>query len=184
MGALEERGNAILRRLPARARVAEIGVLYGALSKYVLERSDCHMTMVDSWAPAYRQPGHYRETGDIRALQDQAEVDEIRSIAKGIARRFRRRATVLDMKSVDAAKHVVDSSLDLVFIDADHSYEGVKADLAAWAPKVKPGGWIGGHDYGNPDPRYRFGVEQAVDEWAAGERRIDLDDNFTWWVRL
>ena len=40
-----------------------------------------------------------------------------------------------------------DASLDGVFIDADHSYEAVKKDIANWMPKVRKGGILGGHDY-------------------------------------
>jgi predicted alpha/beta hydrolase family esterase len=50
--------------------------------------------------------------------------------------------------------------LDFVFIDADHKYESVKADIAAWLPKVRPGGHIAGHDYHSDWP----GVQKAVDE--------------------
>lgn len=37
-------------------------------------------------------------------------------------------------------------SCDAVFIDADHSEEAVYADVMAWAPKVKRGGILCGHD--------------------------------------
>lgn len=88
--------------------------------------------------------------------------------------------------SIDAAGTIQDRSLDLVFIDADHSYQGVKGDLAAWVPKVRPGGWIGGHDFGNTDPAYDFsGVDRAVQEWAsAWGVVIETDSNFTWFARV
>ena len=50
-------------------------------------------------------------------------------------------------------------SLDFVYIDADHSYSAVLQDINTWIPKIKDGGYIGGHDYG-----LGFGVEKAVDE--------------------
>ncbi len=50
-------------------------------------------------------------------------------------------------------------SLDLVFIDANHSYEGIKADIENFLPKIRHGGHIGGHDYTEAP-----GVLQAVDE--------------------
>ena len=84
-----------------------------------------------------------------------------------------------------AKRHEFGGNFDLVFLDADHSFEGVTADLAAWEIRVKAGGWIGGHDYRNPDPRFRFGVTEAVDAWA--ERRglqLETDLNFTWFARL
>jgi predicted O-methyltransferase YrrM len=53
--------------------------------------------------------------------------------------------------------------IDLLFIDADHSYEAVRADWLNWSPFVKKGGIIAFHDYyvkikgGSP------GVSQWVD---------------------
>lgn len=67
--------------------------------------------------------------------------------------------TAIQEDSTEAAKHFKDGSLDYVFIDADHSYEKVSADIDAWRPKVRPGGMLAGHDYGEP-----CGVKQAVDE--------------------
>lgn len=52
---------------------------------------------------------------------------------------------------------------DLIFIDADHSYDAVKADITAFLPLRKPGGIISGHDYGHPDGAWP-GVRQAVNE--------------------
>lgn len=52
----------------------------------------------------------------------------------------------LVMDSLKAASVFGDHSLDLVFIDADHTYRAVRADLEAWIPKVKSGGIICGHD--------------------------------------
>ena len=50
-------------------------------------------------------------------------------------------------------------SVDMVFIDAEHTYEDVKADLLTWLPKAKK--LICGHDYNDPSWP---GVKQAVDE--------------------
>lgn len=36
--------------------------------------------------------------------------------------------------------------LDFLFIDGDHSYDGVKADFTMYAPLVRKGGWIAFHD--------------------------------------
>jgi predicted O-methyltransferase YrrM len=56
--------------------------------------------------------------------------------------------------------------LDLLFIDGDHSYAGVKADFANYSPLVRPGGLIVLHDivpdygtrHGKPTVNYTGGV--------------------------
>ena len=58
----------------------------------------------------------------------------------------------------EVATEFKDESLDFVFIDADHTYEGCKRDILAWKSKVKPEGLLMGHDAHFP------GVIQAVTE--------------------
>ena len=57
--------------------------------------------------------------------------------------------------------------LDLLHIDAGHSYEECSQDLADWAPKVNPGGAVCVHDYGKARKEVldRPEVQQAVDDW-------------------
>lgn len=49
--------------------------------------------------------------------------------------------------SISASRLFPDASLDWVHLDARHDYDGLKADIEAWLPKVKPGGWLSGDDY-------------------------------------
>ena len=77
---------------------------------------------------------------------------------------YRDRVETMRMTSLDAAKLVKDSSLDFVFIDANHAYEYVKPDIDAWLPKVIEGGTICGDDYRN---KPNYGVIQAVKETFA-----------------
>jgi predicted O-methyltransferase YrrM len=68
--------------------------------------------------------------------------------------------------SVDAAAAVADGSLDWVYVDGDHTYDGVRSDLEAWAPKLEPGGLLMGDDYGSFG-WWEGGVKRAVDEFVA-----------------
>jgi hypothetical protein len=49
--------------------------------------------------------------------------------------------------SITASTFFPDHSIDWVHLDARHDREHVKADIIAWLPKVKTGGWLSGDDY-------------------------------------
>ncbi len=55
--------------------------------------------------------------------------------------------TLIVGDSVKASRLFSDASVDWVHLDARHDYVSVKADIQAWLPKVKPGGWLSGDDY-------------------------------------
>jgi predicted O-methyltransferase YrrM len=64
--------------------------------------------------------------------------------------------------SVDAAKEFVDAYFDWIYLDANHL--NLRADLEAWWPKIKPGGWCAGHDYCYHDDYIM--VKPVVDHWV------------------
>jgi predicted O-methyltransferase YrrM len=53
--------------------------------------------------------------------------------------------------------------LDLVLVDGSHSYEGVKADVAAWVPHLKPEGVLVFHDFDNPLHKVTKAVVETMD---------------------
>lgn len=184
----KRRGDEILSRLPSGpVKGVEVGVHVGQLSAYLLERrNDLTLGMVDNWAPAEAQPEYYRATRDYRAFDD-AEVCATREAeARAVQEQYKDRARIIKADSVEAAHEFLDGSLDFVFIDADHSYEGVRRDIAAWARKVRPGGWLSGHDYYSTWGGADFsGVDRAVDEWAAEFGRLVVTgDNDTWFAQI
>jgi len=71
----------------------------------------------------------------------------------------------------------VNQSVDLVFVDADHSEAGASADLALWAPRVRPGGVVAGHDYS----RKFMGVVQAAHAALPPNRTFHLGPDMVYW---
>lgn len=65
---------------------------------------------------------------------------------------------IIKGESGKASRKYKKESLDFVFIDGCHLYEAVKRDIKIWINKVRVGGYIGGHDYDNPN------VRRAVNE--------------------
>jgi len=118
---------------------AEIGVYKGEYSKAILETYLGHLYLVDPWETL--DPIEY---DDLINLEDRT-VNLSQCILN--LKNYENRYTIHQNKSFSAATLFEDSSLDFVYIDANHKYDFVKADLNAWYPKVRTGGIIAGHDY-------------------------------------
>jgi len=79
-----------------------------------------------------------------------------------------RNFTLLQGFSEHMADKLEDSSLDFVYIDADHSYDMVMLDVIKWGRKLKKGGIMSGHDYyyDNDTSGRRAKVTQAVNDYT------------------
>ena len=87
-------------------------------------------------------------------------------------RHLRRRRLLRYVDLVQGDSSTVIRSLpgrfDVVFLDGDHSYEGVAADLDALAERVVRGGVVLFHDfYHDKNETGEYGVRRAVEERAA-----------------
>ena len=159
---------------------AELGVWKGKMSYFLLsELPNLNLHMVDRWAPP-EEGDSYHTSGSQMALCNTKDFDRVYAEAMAKVFPFKDRAIVYEMTTVGAALNVDNGMFDFVFIDADHSYEGVRNDIAAWKDKVKPGGWLCGHDWKNIK---KGNVEKAVREFFKPEQ-IEVDANSTWFVRM
>jgi predicted O-methyltransferase YrrM len=68
-------------------------------------------------------------------------------------------------ETVNLVKGLIQHGLDLLFIDGDHSYKGVKEDFSRYSLLVKKGGWIAFHDI-IPDYQIRYGIH--LGGWTGG----------------
>lgn len=98
---------------------------------------------------------------------------------EAIAEQYDDRARLVRMTTHEASKEFPDEWLDFVFIDADHSEDAVLDDIRCWKPKVKPGGWLGGHDYND---KFR-GVVRAVDQ-SFGKKKVLHYKGSIWGVKV
>jgi hypothetical protein len=76
---------------------------------------------------------------------NQQEVDDYNEEAKTRLEPYNYR--FITKPSLDAVRDFEDESLDFVYIDGNHEFDYVTADMTLWSEKVKPGGIISGHDY-------------------------------------
>lgn len=165
MGSLEER--AFLFRLasdlPENARVIEIGSWLGVSTCYLsypLKGEDAKTYAVDNFqglSSAGSETEHYRnELKRLRDTSTRAGFD--RNIGRlGLDKRV----TVVEADSEAALEKIPcqEGSVDLLFIDGDHSFEGCLRDIGNWTRFVKEGGICLFHDFGS-----NIGVSQAIFE--------------------
>ena len=117
-------------------KIAEIGVEQGEYSEVLAKANpDAQLFLIDAWK-AYKG---YRDHVSQSKLDGFLEAVKARMKPYG--------ANIIRAYSVDAAKEFENESLDAAYIDANHCFEQVVADLAAWVPKVREGGIVSGHDY-------------------------------------
>ena len=157
--------------------IVEVGVAYGKGLTYLGERAHYSVRLigVDVWTEL-QGFDNLPEEVLARLRKYQSPIDACRGeMGEYAARVMLRQGT-----SVEQAKHVPNAWVDFCFIDDDHSYEGVKASIEAWRPKIKPGGCLAGHDYNDHYP----GVARAVGELLplAEVRRNDPDEWGNVWV--
>ncbi len=155
----EDLYNYVIDKLSDNAHVVEVGAYKGRSTAYLAtlifnSGKKIKFDVVDTWdgtdgttRPAWSDYQHNH--GDIfnQFKNNLAPVIDIINPIK--------------MLSFDACSNYEDKSLDFVFIDANHSYEGVKKDILGYLPKMKSGSIFAGHDY---NPISWPGVVQAVHE--------------------
>ncbi len=153
-------------------RLCEVGVREGDHLKTWAAANPTTLIGVDLWANT-----GVLSKNDKMQSQERFDVMYEALFTWGItlaARRSSEGLSFIDLQllrgdSAKMAEAVADASLDFVYLDADHTYSAVSADIAAWWPKVRVGGTLAGHDYVKrtlPNG-VSFGVIQAVTEFAA-----------------
>ena len=84
----------------------------------------------------------------------------------------------------EVAAKVKDRSVDFLFIDGDHSYNGVKTDFLTYSPLVRDGGLIAFHDICPHDKESACEVKRFWDELKSTlppERYVEFIDAPTMW---
>lgn len=142
-----------LQKLPNKSTVVEIGAYFGRSTSIIAtlaKEKDFNFTTVDNFF-TQGLPEHLGDYPDVKTklLANLNSLDG--------------KYQLYDMDSKEASKSFEDESIDLLFVDGDHSNNGVKTDLKYWIPKVKKGTPILFHDY--------YGSY-----WAAIPLFVDQDD--------
>jgi hypothetical protein len=153
----------ILKDLASRSdSVIEIGSWKGRSTKALLESCKGLVYAVDHWE------GSKTDLSCLAAASKDIYGEFIKNVGHYPNLRVWKGDSLVMAASGNGIK------VDMVFIDADHSYEACKADIEAWFPKCKK--VICGHDYSSSFP----GVIQAVNEKFDNIKTCGS----LWWVEL
>lgn len=117
--------------------IVEIGSFMGRSTRMLTDNTKGQVTAVDVWNLDIPEYSRLLQGRPISALFEKFKLNML-----GV-----RNLRIAKKSSLEAATEFRDEKFDMVFIDADHSYEGVTADIAAWKPLVSAGGIICGHDW-------------------------------------
>jgi hypothetical protein len=135
----------MVNKFPSGSRFVEVGCWLGRSACYlgveiINSDKDIKLDCVDTWLGAPELLGE--EVIKKGTLYDDflKNIEPLRSVINPIR-----------LTSTQASHLYENESLDFVFIDADHSLEGISADLKCWHPKVKHGGILAGHDFDYPE---------------------------------
>lgn len=111
---------------------------------------------------------------EFEASWPQEALDNAQRIARERLKEYAGRIVILAMPSKEALEWCPDY-VDFVWIDGDHSAEAVTFDIENYLPLIRPGGIIGGHDFGQVHPLTEIIHKKFGD-------RLNSGNDFTWWV--
>jgi hypothetical protein len=149
--------------------ILEIGVFRGEFLDYIVQ--NCDPGLVD----AVDLFQGITESGDVDG-NDVIKYDVGKSYLE-LSDKYKHASNIKIIKSDSSTflKSQPDNFYDMIYIDGDHTYNGVKNDLLQSFLKIKNGGYIMGHDYElnlrKAKIHHVFGVKKAVDEFCASYKQ-------------
>lgn len=138
-------------QFPDGARFVEVGTYLGrslcSLGELV-ERSGKRITIIGVDTCRGSGPEGWREKDYHSAAVQQGGGTFAGALHKNVLDcGFADKIQLIISDSAAASRLFADASFEWVHLDARHDYASVKADIEAWLPKVKTGGWLSGDDY-------------------------------------
>ena len=128
-----------------RARAVEVGTWKGRSAEAIAfgQGDEGRLWCVDDWSG---DPDERTRRLYFPQSLTPGGVTEVREAWRERMKDYLHRVTLVERTSEVACCSFADGSLDMVFLDGCHIFEVMLCGLAAWQPKVKPGGLLCGHD--------------------------------------
>lgn len=169
MSAVTDKEITVLQELAFQKFVLEIGSQAGFSASMMAKSA----TRVDCVDPFYDDPDY--NSPDYYSLGYNKKIFNLHVASLFLTNTYQLSNVFLH---VGESKDVVKSFMpvfDMVFIDGDHSYDGVICDLNLAFDKVKFGGIIALHDYNVPH-NLNLGVKKATDDWLEAMLTMPMVD--------
>jgi len=147
---------------------AEIGTKEGRLTSHILEH--CPDVQVYGCDPWVKQPASTDPTAET---YDDWDFDKIEAEFRARVDPWKERCHFGRVTGDEFAKQFGEDELDCIFLDARHDYASVLEDISTWYTKVRPGGFITGHDFNHKWP----GVQRAVADHFPLMQVISAEDS-------
>ena len=147
--------------IPHFGAIAEVGVAHGDFTDFLLrELEPAHFYAIDLFEME-KVPVHWGIKQEV-LFQGKTHYDFYCNRFNNLGARI----SILRGDSTARIADLPDASLDMIYIDANHSYEFVSKEAALSASKIKPDGTLIFNDYIAYDPfaKCEYGVIQAVNE--------------------
>ncbi len=174
------------RRAPT-GDIVEIGSLFGRTAAFLAMLNNRYdlgrILCVDPWAPeaidqgnaALNEAGLIFDWASFRRMFEvnvapfaQGRLNYVQALSVEGARAY----ATGEVETETFGRTTYERAIGLLHIDGNHGYEHVSEDVRAWAPYVKPGGWIVMDDY---EWDWGDGPRRATDEFLEAEaRRVRL----------
>jgi predicted O-methyltransferase YrrM len=160
---LPEEGACLLGHAAGKKRLAEIGVWEGGTTCRLREVMAPGATLVaiDPYPPG-------RSGINYQRLIAASEVAAVRN------------GTVvwLRLTGAEAARApcVLTAPFDFVFVDGDHTYDGLRQDWEGWSPLIEPGGIVALHDSLLPEGHVDAGSVRYSSQVVAHDPRFETVD--------
>ncbi len=157
--------NELLSILDKKIKICEIGVFKGEFSKILIDNLDTiEIHLIDIFEGEMCSGDKDGNNIIFTNLND--EYVNLKKIYENNKNVIIHKGT-----SYEILNQFKNEYFDMIYIDGDHTYDGVKKDLKITYDKVKCSGFICGHDYVSP----RFdGVVRAVNEFCE-EHNLTID---------
>lgn len=128
--------------------VAEIGIGYGTHAKYILKTTNVDKIYLVDPMKYYENDLFATDIMSTTPIIPGNNFNELYGLITDYLAEYKDRYTWFRNESLAIQNNqIADESLDCIFIDGDHTYNAVFADLEFWWKKLRLGGQILGDDY-------------------------------------